>query len=63
MGWCFVPSGHLVAGDVMLAQKIALEQIPQEASRRGFSWRRIADSIFATESGGWDGKALQHGFA
>ena len=25
MGWCFVPSQHLVAGDVMLAQKIALE--------------------------------------
>ena len=25
MGWCFVPSGHLVPGDVMLAQKIALE--------------------------------------
>ena len=25
MGWCFIPSGHLVAGDVMLAQKIALE--------------------------------------
>ena len=25
MGWCFVPSGSLVAGDVMLAQKIALE--------------------------------------
>ena len=24
MGWCFVPSGHLTAGDVMLAQKIAL---------------------------------------
>jgi hypothetical protein len=24
-GWCFIPSGHLVAGDVMLAQKIALE--------------------------------------
>lgn len=23
--WCFVPVGHLVAGDVMLAQKIALE--------------------------------------
>jgi hypothetical protein len=23
--WCFVPNGHLVAGDVMLAQKIALE--------------------------------------
>ena len=25
MGWCFLPKGHLVAGDVMLAQKIALE--------------------------------------
>jgi hypothetical protein len=25
VGWCFVPSVHLVAGDVMLAQKIALE--------------------------------------
>ena len=25
LGWCFVPSGNLVAGDVMLAQKIALE--------------------------------------
>ena len=23
--WCFMPSGELVAGDVMLAQKIALE--------------------------------------
>lgn len=25
MGWCFVPLGNLVAGDVMLAQKLALE--------------------------------------
>jgi hypothetical protein len=25
IGWCFVPSGYLVPGDVMLAQKIALE--------------------------------------
>jgi hypothetical protein len=25
VGWCFVPSGDLVAGDVMLAQKLALE--------------------------------------
>ena len=24
-GWCFVPNGRLVPGDVMLAQKIALE--------------------------------------
>jgi hypothetical protein len=25
VGWCFVPVGYLVAGDVMLAQKFALE--------------------------------------
>jgi hypothetical protein len=25
LGWCFAPRGHLAAGDVMLAQKIALE--------------------------------------
>jgi hypothetical protein len=25
IGWCFVPAGNLVPGDVMLAQKIALE--------------------------------------
>jgi hypothetical protein len=25
IGWCFMPAGNLVAGDVMLAQKIALE--------------------------------------
>jgi hypothetical protein len=25
IGWCFVPTGNLVAGDVVLAQKIALE--------------------------------------
>jgi hypothetical protein len=25
LGWCFVPGGNLVPGDVMLAQKIALE--------------------------------------
>jgi hypothetical protein len=24
-GWCFIPKACLVAGDVMLAQKIALE--------------------------------------
>jgi hypothetical protein len=24
-GWCFMPAGGLVAGDIMLAQKIALE--------------------------------------
>jgi hypothetical protein len=25
MGWCFLPEGPLIAGDVMLAQKVALE--------------------------------------
>jgi hypothetical protein len=25
VGWCFVPVGYLVAGDIMLAQKVALE--------------------------------------
>ena len=28
-GWCFAPSGGLVAGDVMLVQKIALETSEQ----------------------------------
>jgi hypothetical protein len=31
MGWCFVPQGRLVAGDVMLAQKIALETFETRA--------------------------------
>ena len=31
MGWCFVPAGHLAPGDVMLAQKIALETCEAEA--------------------------------
>ena len=30
-GWCFVPRDHLVAGDVMLAQKIALETNERDA--------------------------------
>ena len=25
VGWCFLPAGRLVAADIMLAQKIALE--------------------------------------
>jgi hypothetical protein len=29
--WCFVPTGNLVAGDVYLAQKIALELFETEA--------------------------------
>jgi len=31
MGWCFVPFGSLVTGDVMLAQKIALEAFECDA--------------------------------
>jgi hypothetical protein len=31
MGWCFVPNAYLVAGDVMLAQKIALETNERDA--------------------------------
>jgi len=30
-GWCFVPNRRLVAGDVMLAQKIALETCENSA--------------------------------
>jgi hypothetical protein len=32
-GWCFMPQGRLVAGDVMLAQKVALELFENEALR------------------------------
>ena len=31
LGWCFVPNRRLVAGDVMLAQKIALETCENSA--------------------------------
>jgi hypothetical protein len=31
VGWCFVPKGYLVAGDVMLAQKIELETDERDA--------------------------------
>ena len=48
--WCFMPSGELVAGDVMLAQKIALEAnengalavanrfVPLSRAIRRFNW-------------------------
>jgi hypothetical protein len=50
-GWCFVPSEHLVTGDVMLAQKIALEtnerttlaaanRFPVQVPRRTYAPRR-----------------------
>ena len=31
LGLCFVPKGYLVTGDVMLAQKIALETFERRA--------------------------------
>lgn len=31
MKWCFVPSGELALGDVLLAQKVALECFESEA--------------------------------
>jgi hypothetical protein len=47
--WCFVPEGRLVAGDVMLAQKIALETFESEAlaiANRGSgpTWRQAVRS-------------------
>jgi hypothetical protein len=38
-GWCFVPSNDLVAGDVMLAQKIALENDERGAMAVAKSFR------------------------
>lgn len=32
-GWCFVPKGSLATGDVMLAQKIALETAEEETMK------------------------------
>jgi hypothetical protein len=33
--WCFRPRGNLAVGDVLLAQKIALETMELEAARQG----------------------------
>jgi len=43
LGWCFVPRDNLASGDVMLAQKIALETDELGALKiaRNFSIRRI----------------------
>ena len=43
-GWCFVPSENLVPGDVMLAQKVALEtnECGALAVARNFSWQESA---------------------
>jgi hypothetical protein len=39
IGWCFVPVGSLVPGDVMLAQKIALETDESAALQVAKSFR------------------------
>jgi hypothetical protein len=39
--WCFVPVGDLVAGDVMLAQKIALETNERAAMAVAIKYMRI----------------------
>jgi hypothetical protein len=46
VGWCFIPRACLVAGDVMLAQKIALETdelcalaVAKNFSLNSLSWR------------------------
>jgi hypothetical protein len=33
--WCFMPEGGVVTGDVLLAQKIALETMVEGSSRLG----------------------------
>jgi hypothetical protein len=39
-GWCFVPDANLVTGDIMLAQKIALEIDPALPARvRMMTWK------------------------
>jgi hypothetical protein len=38
--WCFAPEGHLAIGDVILAQKIALETMELEALAGANRYRR-----------------------
>ena len=47
-GWCFVPGDYLVAGDVMLAQKIALETGERDALAvaNNFTPRQLGDPIY-----------------
>jgi hypothetical protein len=47
-GWCFVPKDNLVAGDVMLAQKIALETDERGALAvaRNFLIRELARPFY-----------------
>ena len=49
-GWCFVPSGGLVAGDVMLVQKIALETNEQTTMAVANSFRVQAPGSGSTRT-------------
>jgi hypothetical protein len=48
VGWCFVPKGHLAAGDIMLAQKIALEtdERARWPWRTDFPFRQVDEICF-----------------
>jgi hypothetical protein len=39
--WCFMPAGGLVLGDMLLAQKIALETMEREALALANSQHRV----------------------
>jgi hypothetical protein len=45
-GWCFIPNNHLVAGDVMLAQKIALETDERAALAVAKRFSLKADDLY-----------------
>jgi hypothetical protein len=42
--WCFMPKGFLVKGDMLLAQKIALETMELEALAVANKSRAVRDS-------------------
>ena len=48
LGWCFLPKGCLVAGDVMLAQKIALETSEVDALKVALRFRP-SERMFTTQ--------------
>lgn len=49
-GWCFLPEGGLVAGDVMLAQKIALETNERAALKVANRIASMADRVYVTSN-------------
>lgn len=62
-GWCFLPEGNLVEGDVMLGQKIALETNEREALKKANKFGQRTPPMsredqrmmqYIGHSGGWD---------